>query len=639
MFVRAHQIRLSLKSILGLLAFSISLMVPISSPAQSAAPATEFGSNLKLASADSTAPAAPGESTPSAATAPSTVITEPIDASKLAPSGYSGWSNSLSPIPGEDNYIPIADRYRIGFPYWSRYPAGTPGEYPYQTGAWYNPYNQNVLKGDYPIIGDHTFLILDGLSDSVYDFRRIPLPSHLATPPPNVKRAFVGGNQTAYQQNFVTAFDLIHGDTVFKPADWEFKFTPVFNMHYFDSSKTEAFNPPDLANTNHHFTQRDGHVAIQEMFGQFKLADVSSFYDTINVRVGIQGFTSDFRGFVFVDNDPGIRFFGSFDENKWQWNLAYFWMLDKDTFTGLNTIFASQDVNIVTANLTRQDFIWPGYFSQLDFLFVNSNPDHQLDDNGNEVRPAAVGKIRDHTINVGYYGITGDGHIGPINIDHAFYEAYGHDTFNNIAEKAQTVNAQMGALELSKDEDWIRYRVSFLYFSGDSNPHDRQATGWDAPLDNENFAGDGFSFWGREGVPFPNTGINFKNRFSLIPSFKGSNQPGQAQPNYVNPGLFLYNAAMDLKLTPKLTITPNVNYVSVANTSVIHNLLAIGNQNQALGSNMGLDWGVGFKYRPFLIDNVQIAGGAAAFSPFGGWRKIYGGQTLLMCFTAVDFIF
>lgn len=595
---------------------------------------------FELAAADSEediteAPVA--ESPVSIPLGPSRVETVPVETPNYAPSGYSGWTNKLGPIPGEESYFPIPDRYRVGFPAWDRYPRGTPGEYPYQPGAWYDPYNQSVLKGDYPIIGEHTFLIVNGLSDSVFDFRRIPLPSHVA------KGAFVGGNQTALAQNFVTGFDLIHGDTIFKPADWEFKFTPVFDIHYFDSSKTEAFNKKKPHNpSNHHFTSRDGHVAIQEMFGQFKLADVSSFYDTINVRVGIQGFTSDFRGFVFVDNDPGIRFFGSWDSNLWQWNLAYFWMLDKDTFTGLNTIFSSQDVNIVTANLTRQDLIFPGYFSQLDFLFVDSAANFQRDDFGNQVRPANVGPAanqREHTINVGYYGITGDGHIGPINVDHAFYEAYGHDTFNTIAGKPQTVNAQMGALELSKDEDWIRYRASFLYFSGDGNPKNRQATGWDAPLDNENFAGDGFSFWGREGVPFPGTGVNFKNRFSLVPSFKGSNQPGQAQPNYVNPGLFLYNLAMDLKVTPKLTITPNVNYMQVDKTGVIKDLLALQNNKSAITNDLGLDWGVGFKYRPYLIDNVQITGAAAAFSPFGGWRDIYRGQTLLMCFTAVDFIF
>ena len=35
-------------------------------------------------------------------------------------------------------------------------------DYPGVKGAWWDPYNQNVLKGDYPIIGQHTFLNLTG---------------------------------------------------------------------------------------------------------------------------------------------------------------------------------------------------------------------------------------------------------------------------------------------------------------------------------------------------------------------------------------------------------------------------------------------------------------------------------------------
>ena len=48
-----------------------------------------------------------------------------------------------------------------------------------------------------------------------------------------------------------------------------------------------------------------------------------------------------------------------------------------------------------------------------------------------------------------FLGWTGDGHIGPVNLTHAFYQALGNDSFNAIAGKPVTINAQMGALELS----------------------------------------------------------------------------------------------------------------------------------------------------------------------------------------------
>jgi len=83
---------------------------------------------------------------------------------------------------------------------------------------------------------------------------------------------------------------------------------------------------------------------------------------------------------------------------------------------------------------------------------------------------------------------------------HAFYQAVGEDTFNPIAGRRVTVNAQMAAAEISYDKDWIRYRISTFYTSGDANPRDSRARGFDAIVDLPNFAGGLFSFWNREGV-------------------------------------------------------------------------------------------------------------------------------------------
>ena len=47
------------------------------------------------------------------------------------------------------HFVPIEDRWRIGFPGWDRYGKGHPreDEYPYMPGRLFDPYNQNVLKG------------------------------------------------------------------------------------------------------------------------------------------------------------------------------------------------------------------------------------------------------------------------------------------------------------------------------------------------------------------------------------------------------------------------------------------------------------------------------------------------------------
>ena len=42
-------------------------------------------------------------------------------------------------------------------PEWNRY--AKKGEFPYTKSHWYDPFNRNRLKGDYPIFGQSGFLI------------------------------------------------------------------------------------------------------------------------------------------------------------------------------------------------------------------------------------------------------------------------------------------------------------------------------------------------------------------------------------------------------------------------------------------------------------------------------------------------
>jgi hypothetical protein len=95
-------------------------------------------------------------------------------------------------------------------------------------------------------------------------------------------------------------------------------------------------------------------------------------------------------------------------------------------------------------------------------------------------------------------------------------------------------------MELSLDHDWLRYRTSFFYSSGDRNPKGNTATGFDSIADNPNFAGGTFSYWDRVSLVGSGAGINITDGNSLIPDLRTSKADGQA--NFVNPGLFLYNS-------------------------------------------------------------------------------------------------
>jgi len=71
------------------------------------------------------------------------------------------------------------DRWRIIFPEYDRYgDRGARGrDIPFKRGRWWDPYNRNVLKGDFPIKGDKLFMILSAVSSTNVEQRRAPTPS------------------------------------------------------------------------------------------------------------------------------------------------------------------------------------------------------------------------------------------------------------------------------------------------------------------------------------------------------------------------------------------------------------------------------------------------------------------------------
>ena len=95
-------------------------------------------------------------------------------------------------------------------------------DYPYQEGKLWDPYNQNILKGDYPIMGQNTFLNITGESLTVLNAREVPTQTSPfeSTSRPHEFEFFGRPGQFFYNQNFSLSFDLFHGDAAFKPVDW-----------------------------------------------------------------------------------------------------------------------------------------------------------------------------------------------------------------------------------------------------------------------------------------------------------------------------------------------------------------------------------------------------------------------------------
>jgi hypothetical protein len=532
-----------------------------------------------------------------------------------APTGYTKPSGVLPrEVQETSDFVPVEDRWRIGVPPWDRYDKGHPpgDDYPYVEGHWWDPFNQNVLKGDYPIVGQHTFLNITSTSDMILEGRQIPTGTTAfeSTTRPTRFEFFGSPNQFFYTHDFLLSFDLSHGDAAFKPVDWRIHLTPIFNVNYLAVDELAVVNPDVRKGT----TRGRTWWSLEEYFVETKLTDLSPDYDFLSVRAGSQPFTSDFRGFIFSDTNRAVRLFGTRLSNRDQFNLIAFDQQEKDTNSDLNT-FGSRHQYVFIANYYRQDFIWPGYTTELSVHYNQDLATFHFNKDDFLVRPDPVGVFQPHRVDAVYLGWAGDGHIDRYNISHAFYWVTGRDSLNPLAGQEQGINAQMAAVELSYDRDWVRFRTSFFWASGDSNPSNKHATGFDSIFDNPNFAGGDFSYWQRQAIPL--FGVNLTNRMSLVPDLRSSKTEGQS--NFVNPGLFLVNGGVDFELTPKLRVINNLNFLWFDETES----LQLFTFQRHIDSYIGADLSTGFEYRPFLNNNAIMRAGVSTLIPGTGFKDLY----------------
>ncbi len=519
----------------------------------------------------------------------------------------------------ESDFTPYTDRWRIVPPSYELNVSGSP----------LDPYNQNMLKGDIPIWGQDVFLTLTGISDTLLEYRNLPTPSGASSASPNSIVFFGDSAQLFINQNFVLSLDLFKGRTAFKPFDWRIKTTLIANVNQLNTKERGIVNPDVRRGIN----RDDSFFALQELFLEAHLVDISPNYDFVSVRAGLQPFSSDFKGFIYTDTNLGVRFFGNGQSNQNQYNLAFFDQREKDTNSGLNTSETrGQEVGIL--NFYRQDFGVRGYTTQFSIHHLKDDTIFEFDENNSLAMPDPVGAYTPHEIKATYYGWAGSGHIGFINIEHAFYYADGEDDLNPIANRSVDIKAKMAAIELSYDQDWFRPKFSYFYASGDDDPNDDEATGFDAIFDSPSFAGGGFGFWNRMGIGLAGTGVALVSRGSLLPSLRSSKEEGQ--PNFVNPGVHLINAGVDVELTPKIKWIFNLNYLFFDKTEVLSFLLS----QAAIEKEIGIDVGFGIRYRPYLNNNIVCVVGFASFLPGDGFEKIYESQKKSnIAFTNITFLF
>ena len=520
-------------------------------------------------------------------------------------------------FPGIRDQLPIPDRWRL------IETLGVVKE------RWFDPYHQNTLKGDrpidrakvpwLPIKGDDWFFVVNAISDSVFEPRTFPIPVGVQTTErPGSLDVFGRNRSFVAAQTFIGGVALIKGNTAFKPPDVEYRLTLAYNFNYVDVPERRVLDVRPSKKSHRY----DSFLGVQEAFIDKHLGNDSDRYDFHSIRVGIQPFQSDFRGFLFNDSQLGIRLFGNRDNNRFQYNLAAFWRLEKDTNSGLNDVTQTpRNDYVLTANVYRQDFPFVGLTSQLSATWnINREKgDIQIDHNGFPVRPALLGNLRGRDYDAVYLGYSADGRIGRINVTASVYAALGEDRSSIFTSEPAKIRAGFAAAEFSYDHDWMRFRLSGLYATGDGDPYNDTEGGFDAIFENPIFAGADTSYWIRQTIPFAGGGrvISINGRNGLLNSLRSSKEEGQS--NFNNPGTILLGAGADFDLSPEVRVSGNANHLWFQNTATLQVLRSEG----SIPKDIGWDLSVAGIWRPKATQNIVGRLSAAVLVPGKGFRDLF----------------
>ena len=210
---------------------------------------------------------------------------------------------------------------------------------------WFDPYGQNTLKGDRPlcvgeerprswdcrlarVLGlrhDDWFLVANAVSDTVIEPRTFPIPVGVQTTQrPGALDVFGRSESLVLAQTFIVGAALIQGSTAYMPPHREYRVTLAIQANYVDVPERRILSvrPSD---PSHRF---DYAIGVQELFVDDHLRNVSDRFDFDSIRIGIQPFQFDFRGFLFNDQQLGVRLFGNRDNNRFQYNLMALWRLE-----------------------------------------------------------------------------------------------------------------------------------------------------------------------------------------------------------------------------------------------------------------------------------------------------------------------
>ncbi len=464
----------------------------------------------------------------------------------------------------------------------------------------------NVLKGDRPLRGDE-FLSLGAVSGTLLEDRRIPnstrAGSGLGTTP----------NSLFLNQSLALDAVLYRGDTVFKPPDWQLRATTVLS-----ASRTM---------TDGGSAGFQG-AAVQALWFEKHLRDVSVHDDFDSARIGIQPLTSDFRGFLLSDQPAALRLFGTRDSNVFQYNLALFRSFRKNAVSLNDVTLPLPRNDTVLANVYWQDFPRFGMTSEFVGAY-NRNRERGVQEmlgESGSTPGAATGAPHDY--DVGYAGYGVDGHVGRLNATAMLYGLLGNEKQATFTGMPARVQAWFSAVEWSVDVNRQRWRLSLLHASGDDDPRDGRATGFEGLSANPVFAGTDSSYFIHQQLSLAGTAFTLKPRNGLLPTLNAAGTGVQA--DFGNPGLDLAGIGADWDIAPQWRLSVDANRLWFDRTGTLAALLS-----RPIPRDLGTELAVNAFWRPFANQNVILRMSNALLAPGRGFRALYAGGTPYSAFVFI----
>jgi hypothetical protein len=378
-----------------------------------------------------------------------------------------------------------------------------------------------------------------------------------------------------------------------------------------------------------------------------------------SVRVGLQDYQSDFIGSIYHDTDLGARVYGVLGKNI-EWSLYGARRMENDLLSGFNDD-DDRDQELVIAHSMFK--IGETLFMPSIHYNNDSEGDHEHGRTGTPINASGLpvtlaGDVeydrKREEVNAFYLGFTTYGPLGPFKMLTGLYGVVG-DQENGSVQGVDLRNTArlLRGLSPDKSNDYnikaftgyvdIAYPVQeslllhtgYFYASGDDDPLDNDAEGFDAISDEVNIWGDrGVVIDDRLQFHVPALGP-FKNGKSINSitvvrddSPYTSLRDSDANSNFINPGVQAYNFGATSNPLTWLSINSNFTYFWWAHPDTVEEAIAAVNfVNTGAVNKVNMSQVIGYELSVdanfTLNKKTAIFSGAAVFCPDESLTSIY----------------